>query len=157
MSLSLIESRLKDLKLIVPDLESPLGLYVPVVRTGNLLLTSGQLPKSAGKIEYRGKLGREFDVEAGKRAARLALVNALSAVKYGLKGEWSALRRAVSLRLAVASAVGFTDQAAVADAASDLLLKLLGAEHGAHARFTWGCLELPLGAAVELELVVEVN
>lgn len=152
-----IDTRLKDLKIVVPDLEAPVGFYAPVVKVGTTLITSGQLPKTAGKIEYKGKLGKEIDIETGKRAARLALINALAAVKHGLGGKWAAFRRALYLRVAVASAPGFSDQAAVADGASDLLLKIFGPEHGAHARFTWGAIELPQGACIEIELTVETR
>jgi enamine deaminase RidA (YjgF/YER057c/UK114 family) len=152
-----IDTRLKDLKIIVPDLEAPVGFYVPVIKTGTLLMTSGQLPKTAGKIEYKGKLGKEIDVETGKRAARLALINALAAVKVGLGGKWTGFRRVLSLKAAIASAPGFSDQAAVADGASELLLKIFGPLHGTHARFTWGAIELPQGACIEIELTVEMR
>lgn len=153
----MIEQKLKELKIQVPDLEAPLGFYVPVVQSGHLLITSGQLPRVAGRIDYKGKLGREFDIETGKRAVRLALVNALAAVKNGLGGNWAKFKRVVTLRVAVASTLGFNDQAAVADGASELLVKIFGEEAGRHARFTWGCIELPMGACVELELTVEIK
>lgn len=152
-----IEQRLKELKIIIPELEPPVGLYLPVVKTGSLLITSGQLPKQAGKLEYKGRLGKDLDVETGKRAARLALVNALAAVKYGLNGNWAVFRRVVEMRVAVLSVPGFTDQSAVADGASETLVKVFGEEAGRHARFTWGVIELPLGASVELALTVEVK
>lgn len=152
-----IDERLKALKITVPDLEAAVGLYLPLVRAGALLVTSGQLPKTAGRLEFKGKLGRELDIEAGKRAARLALVNALAAVKHGLGGKWDDFRRVLHLRVAVASTLGFGDQPAVADAASELLIKIFGEEKGRHARFTWGAIELPLGASIELELMMEVK
>lgn len=152
-----IDTQLAQLKIIVPELEAPVGCYLPVVRSGSLLITSGQLPKTAGRLDFKGKLGRELDVETGKRAARLALVNALAAVKYGLGGSWDGFRRVIQLRLAVACTLAFVDHAAVADGASELLVKIFGEEKGRHARFTWGAIELPLGASVELELTVEVG
>ncbi len=156
-STSLLESRLRELKIVVPDLETPAGLYSPAIRIGSTLVTSGQLPKSDGRLVYKGKLGREIDIETGKRAARLALVNALAAIKHHLGGAWKGLKRPLALRVAIASAVGFTEQAAVADAASELLLQLFGAAEGTHARFTWGAVELPLGACLELDLTVEIH
>ncbi len=152
-----IETRLKELKIVVPELSAPVGLYVPAISIGNLIVTSGQLPKSDGRLDFKGKLGRELDVETGKRAARLALVNALAAVRHALGGSWQGFKRVVQLRVAVASTLGFNEQAAVADGASELLIKIFGDEKGSHARFAWGVIELPLGASVELELSVEVN
>lgn len=148
------EKQLEALGLTLPPPPKPVASYVPAVRSGTLLLLSGILPMKDGKPAWTGKLGRDLTVEQGAEAARLACLNALAVIKAEL-GTLDAVKRIVRLGGHVASAEGFTQQPAVVNGASDLLVAIFG-EAGRHARLALGAYELPLGAAIELELIVEV-
>jgi len=139
----------------LPEVAAPVAAYVPTVRTGNLVFVSGQVPRVKGEIQYRGHLGSDLSVEDGRAAARLCALNALAAVKKEI-GDLDKVRRVVKVTGYVASAAGFTDQPKVVDGASLFLGELLG-EKGKHARAAVGVNELPLGVAVELEMIVEVT
>lgn len=147
--------KLAELGIVLPPAPKPIGVYVPVVRTGNLLYLSGQLPMVEGKLpnEYRGKLGVYVTVETGQAAARQATLNALAILEdaVGL----SQVRRIVRLAGHVNSTPDFTQQPQVLNAASDVLGAVFGAA-GVHARLALGAAALPLDACVELELIVEV-
>lgn len=149
------EDRLRALGLQLPPPPKPVASYVPAVRSGNLLFLSGILPMKDGKPAWTGKIGRELTVEQGAEAARLACLNALAVVKAEI-GSLDAVSRIVRLGGHVASAEGFTQQPAVVNGASDLLVAIFGDE-GRHARLALGAYELPLGAAIELELIVEIT
>jgi len=139
----------------LPEVAAPVAAYVPTVRTGNLVFVSGQIPRVKGEIQYRGHLGSDLSVEDGRAAARLCALNALAAVKKEI-GDLDKVRRVVKVTGYVASAAGFTEQPKVVDGASLFLGELLG-ERGKHARAAVGVNELPLGVAVELEMIVEVE
>ncbi len=147
------EDQLITLGLTLPPAPKPVASYVPAVRSGNLLFLSGILPMKDGKPAWTGKLGRELTVEQGAEAARWACLNALAVVRAEL-GSLNAVTRIVRLGGHVASADGFTQQPAVVNGASDLLVSIFG-EAGRHARLALGTHELPLGAAIELELIIE--
>jgi enamine deaminase RidA (YjgF/YER057c/UK114 family) len=149
-----VEDRLRALGLELPPAPKPVASYVPAVRSGNLLFLSGILPMKDGKPAWTGKIGRELTVEQGEEAARLACLNALAVVKAEI-GSLDAVTRIVRLGGHVASAEGFTRQPAVVNGASDLLVAIFG-DAGRHARLALGAFELPLGAAIELELIVEI-
>jgi enamine deaminase RidA (YjgF/YER057c/UK114 family) len=149
------EDRLKSLGLTLPPAPQPVASYIPAVRSGNLLFLSGILPMKDGKPAWTGKLGRELTIEQGADAARLACLNALAVIRSAL-GSLDAVERIVRLGGHVASAGGFTQQPAVVNGASDLLVAIFG-EAGRHARLALGAHELPLGAAIELELIVEIR
>lgn len=149
------ERRLAELGIALPELRSPIGVYVGAARTGNLLFVSGHGPIERGERVYIGKLGREFTVDEGRAAARLVALNALRTVQEQL-GTLDRVRRVVKLLGFVNSAAGFTDQPAVIDGASEVLVQVLG-DRGAHARSAVGMWELPFGIAVEIEMVVEVE
>jgi enamine deaminase RidA (YjgF/YER057c/UK114 family) len=150
-----VEDRLSALGLELPPAPKPVASYVPAVRSGDLLFLSGILPMKDGKPAWTGKLGRELTVEQGAEAARLACLNAIAVVKAEL-GSLDAVARIVRLGGHVASAEGFTQQPAVVNGASDLLVAIFG-DAGRHARLALGAYELPLGAAIELELIVQVR
>ncbi|MFZ5861635.1 MAG: RidA family protein [Nitrospirota bacterium] len=149
------EQRLTALGLALPPPPKPVASYVPAVRSGDVLFLSGILPMKDGKPAWTGKIGRELTVEQGAEAARLACLNALAVVKAEL-GSLDAVARIVRLSGHVASAEGFTQQPAVVNGASDLLVAIFG-DAGRHARLALGAYELPLGAAIELELIVHVR
>jgi enamine deaminase RidA (YjgF/YER057c/UK114 family) len=146
--------RLTELGLALPPVATPAGVYLPAVQSGSLVFTAGQIPLVDGVLAVTGKLGAEIDTELGAQLARTCVLNALAAVD-GLIG-LEAVVRVVKVVGFVASAPGFTAQPAVLNGASALLGEVFGAA-GAHARSAVGVAELPLGAPVEVELVVEVS
>ncbi len=146
--------RLAELGLALPPVATPAGVYLPAVRSGSLVFTAGQIPLVDGVLAATGKLDTEIDTELGAQLARTCALNALAAVD-GLVG-LDAVVRVVKVVGFVASAPGFTAQPAVLNGASELLGEVFGAA-GAHARSAVGVAELPLGAPVEVELVVEVS
>ena len=146
--------RLTELGLALPPVATPAGVYLPAVQSGSLVFTAGQIPLVDGVLAATGKLGAEIDTELGAQLARICVLNALAAVD-GLVG-LDAVVRVVKVVGFVASAPGFTAQPAVLNGASALLGEVFGAA-GAHARSAVGVAELPLGAPVEVELVVEVS
>ena len=150
--------RLVELGIQLPPVVAPVASYVPAVRTGNLVYTAGQLPIVNGTLDVAGKVheGAEGMVnpDQANAAARQCALNALAAVD-GLVGIDSVVR-VVKVVGFVASAPGFTGQPAVINGASDLLGEVFG-DAGVHARSAVGVAELPLGASVEVELIVEVG
>ena len=148
------EERLKALGLALPEAPAPVANYVPAARSGALLHISGQLPKDDTGIAVTGRLGEEVSLEDGQRAARLCALNGLAQMA-AAGGGLSAVRQVVKIGVFVASAPGFTEQPQVANGASDLLVEVLG-DAGRHARSAVGVAALPLGAAVEVEFVVEL-
>jgi enamine deaminase RidA (YjgF/YER057c/UK114 family) len=147
-------TRLKELGIELPVVVQPLGSYVPVVRSGNLVYTSGQLPMRDGTLVQSGKVGVEVAPEHGKELARICALNALAAID-SLVGIDS-VTKVVKVVGFVASGAGFNGQPGVLNGASDLLAEVFG-EAGVHARSAVGVAELPLDAPVEVELVVEVG
>ena len=152
--MSTVEDRLSSLGLTVPEVVPPVVAYVPTVRTGNLVFTSGQLPARDGEMLATGKLGGEVSEEQGFECARQCALNALAAVKAEL-GSLDAVKRVVKAVVFVASTPDFTAQPKVANGASELLADAFG-DAGRHARSAVGVPVLPLDVPVEVELVVEV-
>ncbi|HEX2402450.1 MAG TPA: RidA family protein [Mycobacterium sp.] len=146
--------RLADLGVELPDVVPPAGVYVPAVRTGNLVYTAGQVPMQSGKLAQTGKVGGEVTPEEGKALARICALNALSAI-HSLVGIDN-VTRVVKVVGFVASAPGFHGQPGVINGASQFLGEVFG-DAGAHARSAVGVSELPLDAPVEVELIVEVS
>jgi enamine deaminase RidA (YjgF/YER057c/UK114 family) len=149
------EQQLANIGIILPVPPTPVATYIPAVLAGELLFLSGVIPFREGTLAFQGKLGRELTLEQGTQAARLCLINALAIIKQEL-GTLDRVRRIVRLSGHVASAEGFTQQPLVLNGASDLLVEVFG-EAGRHARVALGAAELPLGAPVEIELVVQVK
>ena len=149
-----VSARLGQLGIELPEVAKPLASYVPAVRSGNLVYTSGQLPMQAGALAQTGKVGAQVTPEEGKALARICVLNALAAVD-SLVGI-DAVTRVVKVVGFVSSAAGFNGQPGVVNGASDLLGEVFG-DRGAHARSAVGVSELPLDAPVEVELVVEVE
>jgi enamine deaminase RidA (YjgF/YER057c/UK114 family) len=149
-----VSARLGELGIELPEVVKPVATYVPAVRTGNLVYTSGQLPIQAGKLVGTGKIGADVSVEQGKALARICALNALAAID-SLVGI-DTVTQVVKVLGFVASASGFNGQPGVINGASDLLAEVFG-DRGAHARSAVGVYELPRDAPVEVELVVEVG
>jgi enamine deaminase RidA (YjgF/YER057c/UK114 family) len=157
------EERLAELGLVLPPAAKPLASYVPAVRTGNYVYTSGQLPTVDGELVELGKVGTGADApvspEAARVAARVCALNALAAVR-AVVGDLSQVVRVVKVVGYVASMPNFTGQSGVVNGASDLLADVFGGGldgPGVHARSSVGVASLPLDAPVEIELVVEVT
>jgi len=155
------EQKLAELDLELPAPAAPVGAYVPAVRTGNLVFTSGQIPVRKGELIAKGRVPDEVREDIAAAAAVQAALNALAAVKQALgaegrPGELSSVTRVVRMNVFVSSSPGFDQQARIANAASEVLLLAFG-EAGRHTRCAIGAAELPLGAPVELDLVVEVR
>jgi enamine deaminase RidA (YjgF/YER057c/UK114 family) len=148
------EQRLEELGLSVPEVAKPVAAYVPALRTGNYVYTSGQLPLRDGQLMATGKVGAEVTAEEAAECAQQCALNAIAAVRAEV-GELSAVKRVVKVVAFVASAPDFTGQPGVANGASELFGTVFG-EAGQHARSAVGVLVLPLDAPVEVELVVEV-
>ncbi|SFT35083.1 Enamine deaminase RidA, house cleaning of reactive enamine intermediates, YjgF/YER057c/UK114 family [Geodermatophilus amargosae] len=147
-------ARLAELGIRLPPVAAPVASYVPAVRTGQLVFTSGQLPFVDGGLRRTGKVGGSVDPEDAAADAKLCALNALAAVDdlVGL----DSVARVVRVVGYVASAEGFSGQPRVVNGASELLGKVFG-EAGHHARSAVGVAELPLGAPVEIELTVELR
>ena len=150
-----IEDRINQLGLILPPAPNPVASYIPAKQTGNLVFTAGQLPVVNGEIVSKGLLGQDVDVEEANRAAQVCTLNALAAIK-GVIGDLNRIKQVVRVVGYVASIPTFTQQPAVVNGASELLLELFG-EAGKHARSAVGMAVLPLNASVEIELTVEVE
>jgi enamine deaminase RidA (YjgF/YER057c/UK114 family) len=149
------EERLAALGLALPAVTPPLAAYVPAVRTGAYVYTSGQLPFVDGALQMTGKVGAEVGVAEAAALARICTLNALAAVA-SISGGLSAVIRVVKVTGFVASAPDFTQQAQVINGASELLLEVFG-DAGRHARSAVGMAVLPLDTPVEVELIAEVG
>ena len=149
------EGKLAELGVSLPAVAAPVGVYVPTVVCGKLLFVSGQLPWQSGEVVFSGKVGADLEVAQAALAARMAVINALAAIK-GRLGSLAGVARIIRLEVFVNSAAGFTSQAQVANGASELLGEVFGAA-GQHSRLAVGVAELPLNAAVELALTVEIR
>ena len=150
-----VAKKLKDLGITLPEHPRPVATYDSSVRTGNLLFISGQLPLMDGRLQKVGKVGTQFSIEEAQEAARRATLNGLAVAQHAL-GSLDKVSRVVRVTVYVASTSGFTDQPRVANGASELLINIFG-DAGRHARVALGAFELPLGAPVEIELILEVK
>jgi enamine deaminase RidA (YjgF/YER057c/UK114 family) len=147
--------RLAALGLTLPPVAVPVAAYVPAVRTGRYVYTSGQLPTVDGKLPAVGKVGDEVSAQDAAGMARTCALNAIAAAA-SAAGGLDAIRRIVKVSGFVASAPGFGGQAQVINGASELLIEVFG-EDGKHSRSAIGVAELPLNAPVEVELIAEVR
>ena len=153
--MSKIESKLIELKLVLPETPKPVAAYIPAKQSGNLVFTAGQLPMVKGELIAKGLLGQDLVVDEANKAARICTLNALAAIK-GVIGDLDRIKQIVRVVGYVASVPTFTQQPAVVNGASELLLEIFG-ENGKHARSAVGMAVLPLNASVEIELTVEVE
>ena len=150
-----IEERLRKLQLEIPEAPKPVAAYVPAKKVGNLIFTAGQLPMVNGELISKGLLGQDVEIEEANKAARICTLNALAAIK-GVIGDLDLIQQIVRVVGYVASVPTFTQQPAVVNGASELLLEIFG-DDGKHARSAVGMAVLPLNASVEIELTVEIK
>jgi len=151
----MIEEKIKQMGITIPEAAKPLAAYIPALQVGNLVMTSGQVPIAAGVIKYQGKVGKDLTEEEGKEAAKLCSLNCLAAIK-SLIGTLDKIKRVLKLTVFVNSAEGFSAQPKIANGASEFLVEIFGAA-GKHVRSAVGVNELPLNSAVEIEMIVEVK
>ncbi|MEK6675059.1 MAG: RidA family protein [Planctomycetota bacterium] len=147
--------RLAELQLVLPKVAAPVANYIPANRSGNLIFSSGQVPFKDGKVVYVGKVPTEVTLTQAADAARIAMLNAIAACAQ-IVGGVDAISRVVRVVVFVNSDPTFTEHPKVANGASDLLVQIFG-DQGRHARSALGAAALPLNAAVEVELTVEVR
>lgn len=149
-----IDHRLEELGITLPEAPAPLAAYRPWTKTGNLLFVSGQLPLIKGELAYRGKAGKDHDLDAARQAARITAINGLAQAKTAL-GSLNKISGCVRIGGFINSSPGFIEQPAVLNGASELLVEVFG-ERGRHARAAVGVSELPLDATVEVEFLFEI-
>ena len=149
------EQRLKDLGITLPHPVTPLGTYVEAVQSGNLLFLSGTLPVEAGVPKFLGRIGAEVSVDDGRCATRLAALNALALAKEHL-GSLDRVTRVVRLGVSLVTTPEFRDHPKVADAASELLVSVFGADKTS-TRLVFGMASLPVGVCVVLESIFEIG
>ncbi|ODT69181.1 MAG: hypothetical protein ABS75_18035 [Pelagibacterium sp. SCN 63-23] len=146
--------KLRELGYELPAPKAPVAAYVPVTRTGNLLYVSGQISSNDQGV-VQGRLGETMNVVQGGNAAELCAINILAHIVHSAGLSLDAVKRVVKLTVLVASTPEFNEQHLVANGASNLLVSVLG-DKGKHARAAFGVVSLPLGAAVEIDAVIEV-
>ena len=151
----MVEDKIKELGCILPETPKPLAAYIPAIKTGDYVYTSGQVLFAEGELKYAGKIGFDLSIEEGQKAAELCALNGLSAIK-GVIGDLNKIEQIVKVTVFVNSADGFTDQPKVANGASEFLGKIFE-EAGKHARSAVGVNELPVNSAVEVEMIVKVK
>jgi len=155
MSTSAIAERLSALGITLPAVATPAAAYVPFVHSGSLVFLSGHIAKKEGK-PWVGQLGAEVDTATGQQAARAVAVDLLGTLQAAAGGDLGRVKRIVKLMSLVNSTAGFTEQHLVTNGASELIVQVLGAEVGAHARSAFGVAQIPLGACVEIEMIAEL-
>ncbi|MCE1163675.1 MAG: RidA family protein [Rhodocyclales bacterium] len=148
-----IAQTLKDLGISLPPVSTPAAAYVPFVQTGNLVFLSGHIAKKDGK-PWVGQLGTDMDTATAKEAARAIAIDLLGTLQAAV-GDLERVKRVVKLLGLVNSAPNYTEHHLVINGASELIAQVFG-ERGAHARSAFGVAQLPMGAAVEIELIAEV-
>ncbi len=152
-----IDAHLAELAIELPAASAPAANYVPFVIIGNLLFVAGQVPFWNGELRHQGRLGDDFDIDAGYQAARTCGLNLIAQAKAACDGDLDRIVRIVKLGGFVNCTPDFTDHPKVVNGASDLMVEVFGNTIGAHARFAVGAPSLPLGVAVEVDGVFEVR
>lgn len=150
-----IEARLQALNLTLPEVSAPVANYVPFLHLNNMLFISGQLPMQDGRIAVTGRLGADLELPQGQEAARLCALNILAQAKAALR-DLDRIVQCLRLNGFVNAAPGFVDHPKVINAASDLIVEVLGPK-GRHTRVAVGCASLPLGVAVEIDAIFAID
>ena len=150
----MIEKRLKELGIIIPNAPKPAGSYLTVVLSGKLAFVSGQIPIKDGQVVYQGKVGDAQSIDGAQEAAKLCVINGLAQIE-AYCGTLDNLEKIIKISGFVNSTKDFTEHPKVINAASDLLMKIFD-EKGRHSRIAIGVSSLPLNATVEIDMVVEI-
>lgn len=148
------EQKLSAMGIELPEASAPKAMYIPVKQVGNLLFLSGQIPLRNGQLAYTGKLGKELSLAEGEEAARICIINMLSALK-GYLNDLDKIKNVVKLQAFVSCVPGFDKQHILINAASQMLYDVFG-ECGRHTRTAIGTNQLPLDAPVEIEAIFEI-
>jgi len=151
----MIEEKIKELGYTLPETAKPLAAYIPAIKAGEFVFTSGQVPMVSGELKYKGKIGADLSIEDGQKAAVVCALNGLSAIK-GVVGDLNKIEQIVKVTVFVNSVNGFTDQPTIANGASEFLGKVFG-DAGIHTRSAVGVSELPINSAVEVEMIVKLK
>ena len=154
--MSSIAQRLEELGIKLPEAPSPVAAYVPAVQVGSLVYVSGQVPFMDGALAFSGSVPSAVNVDDATAADRMCAINGLAVLSSHLDGQLDRIQRIVRLGVFVASDAGFHDQPRVANGASELMQDVFG-DAGRHARAAVGSIALPLGATVEVEMIVQVD
>jgi enamine deaminase RidA (YjgF/YER057c/UK114 family) len=149
-----VYDKLNELKITLSPPATPAAVYVPFVRTGNLIFVSGHIARREGGESWAGQVGAGISVDEAKQAARSVAISLLGTLNAAV-GDLNKVRRIVKLLVLVNSTPGFTEHHLVANGASELLVQVFG-DRGPHARSAFGVAQIPLGACVEIELIAEV-
>lgn len=152
----MIEARLQELNITLPNPSAPAANYVPFMKVGSLVFISGQLPIWNGELKYKGKLGDTISIEEGQAAARLCALNILAQLKAACEGDLNRVLRCVRLGGFINSKDDFQEQPKVMNGASDLMVDVFG-DKGRHVRTAVGVNTLPFGVAVEVDALFEVS
>lgn len=155
-TLETISERLIRLGIELPESNPPAANYIPYTKVDNLVFIAGQTAKWNGKLQYSGKVGQKYDIQAAQKAARLCGLNILLQIKHALNGNLEQIKKCVRLGVFVNSTDDFSDQAKVANGVSDLIVEVLG-EKGKHVRTTTSSNSLPSQTAVEVEAIFEIE
>ena len=152
----MVSEKLNQLNIKLPKAPDPVGAYVAFKKTGNLLYISGQLPIGAdGKIT-KGKIGKDLTLEDGQKSSKLCVINILAQANKAMDGDLNKIKNCIKITGFVNSTDNFTDQPKIINPASEILSSVFG-ENGKHARAAVSTNSLPLGAAVEIDAIFEVN
>ncbi len=150
----MIDEKLVSLNITLPTPPKPAGSYIPVVKTGNLVFVSGQIPMKDGQVQFKGQVPTIISVEDAQKAAKLCIINVLAQLKAEL-GTLDKISRIIRVTGFVSSSQEFFEHPKIINAASDLLFEIFG-EKGKHARVAVGVASLPLNSAVEIDLIAEI-
>ena len=150
-----INEKLRSLSLELPSITTPIGSYIPAIKSGSLIFTAGQLPIVDGQLVKEGKVGSDITADDAKELAQICALNALAAIS--LVVDLDRIEKVVRVGGFVNCSPGFTAIPSVVNGASELLIKIFGDVNGKHARTAIGVAELPLNAPVEIELIVQLK
>ena len=151
----MIEEKINEKGLNIPEAPKPLAAYLPYVLNEKTIYTAGQLPLVNGKLKFVGKLGKELSIDEGMEAAKLCVLNCLGVLKTAA-GSLDNIDQIMKITVFVNSSDGFTDQPKVANGASEFLVEIFG-EKGKHARSAVGVNELPINSPIEIELIAKLK
>jgi len=151
-----ISEKLKKLNIVIPNAPDPVGAYVAFKKIDNLLFISGQLPLSADGNLIKGKIGKDLTLEDGQKASRLCVINILAQTKKAVNGDFTKVKNCIKITGFVNSSDDFIDQPKVINPASEILSSIFD-EKGKHTRVAVSTNSLPLGAAVEIDAIFEIN
>ncbi|HLJ51809.1 MAG TPA: RidA family protein [Rhizomicrobium sp.] len=151
-----VESRLKELNIVLPSPPAPVASYVPAVVSGNTVYISGQVTFASDGLKYVGTVGKELSLDDGRAAARLCGLNVIAQAKSACGGDLERVKRIVKVTVFVNAVPGFTQHPEVANGASDLFVEVFG-EKGKHARAAVGAGSLPRNVATEVEAIIEIT